>query len=1267
MRIVETSHLKTWAGSKPAESRFPHLVKALILASIQAERLRMPSGDATWLPGYDGVLVSTDEHRFVPKGLSVWELGTGEDITGKANRDFEKRSKPSGSEEGNQSAEVLNRSDTTFVFVTPRVWKGKDEWVRERKEQGIWRDVVAIDGADLQDWLEATPAVHIQFAVELGIVPEEGLQSLDQAWDEWTHRTSPPLSDELVVVDRTEQEKALVDRLMASPSTFVIRGDSPREALGFALAAIRRAISNPDHQSIGARVIVADNETVARRLSNLKNHIILLQRASGQVSGNLESRGCHVIVPEGNDSRSEGNTIVLARPSNRNFAKALEQMGIQGDESAKLTRACGRSVTIFQRLRARANYERPSWADDSNSRLIVPALLAGRWSDRCDADRKILCQLADVHKYSEVESQLLDFLNVDEPPLQKIGDLWTLTAPVDSFQLMARRLNSDHLARFKAAFQTVFGQIDPKVELPPEDWILQDLKGERGHSVWLRSGLAETLLLISERGADAKLLCVSNLQAYVEDIARGLPGLSDDWRLLASLRDQFPLLMEGTPNPLLDSLEHLLEAKADDFRRIFVDAGMHGHSLHTGILWGLEVIAWGAEFLPRSALILAKLASIDPGGRVANRPISSLRGIFLWWLPGTCASNDQKLAVIDSILNRFPEVGWALLEQLMPSGPHLAIPTAKPRWRNFGDLPEDSRTRRGQLTYLSGIIYRALDHVGTDSARWRSIISLLKLMRNDQRNKALTLLESIARNCKEETVRYALWEQLRESISQHRTYGNSKSGTDGELLDRFESIAAQLAPKDLVERHLWLFDEWLPELPSGETDFDARKVQVERSRRQATEVIYEELGVAGLVRLGTNCKLPGQVATKAITVLKDTDQIFRLVETALSKGDPGIWLAGLVSGQAHALKIPDWDNRLKLAVQTANWSPEVVASLYLGWPDNRNTWALLAELGNEVEKAFWLRKAMFHVELPEEHAFVIENLIQVGRIGSAFQHARLFIEKIPTSILLRVFDAAFDALNDEQSNTGTERPELRPFEVRMYLDELRKRNDIDQIGLAKREYRALSLLRYSDASGLALHDVMAQDPDFFIEVICEVFLPRHRDKSQDSKPSSETQARGQLAYTLLQSMDRIPGQQGSDEINLKSLSDWIDKARAKATKLDRAEVTDEMIGQILAYSAEDPTDHAWPHRAIREAIEKLAAKDIDRGFIMGRHNQRGITSRRPEEGGDQERALANQYRDWANTVRPRWPRMARVLEGLAESYLAEAGREDTEAKQSEFE
>jgi hypothetical protein len=35
MRLIETTHLKTWAGSKPAESTFPYIVKKQLMDNLR--------------------------------------------------------------------------------------------------------------------------------------------------------------------------------------------------------------------------------------------------------------------------------------------------------------------------------------------------------------------------------------------------------------------------------------------------------------------------------------------------------------------------------------------------------------------------------------------------------------------------------------------------------------------------------------------------------------------------------------------------------------------------------------------------------------------------------------------------------------------------------------------------------------------------------------------------------------------------------------------------------------------------------------------------------------------------------------------------------------------------------------------------------------------------------------------------------------------------------------------------------------------------------
>ena len=70
-------------------------------------------------------------------------------------------------------------------------------------------------------------------------------------------------------------------------------------------------------------------------------------------------------------------------------------------------------------------------------------------------------------------------------------------------------------------------------------------------------------------------------------------------------------------------------------------------------------------------------------------------------------------------------------------------------------------------------------------------------------------------------------------------------------------------------------------------------------------------------------------------------------------------------------------------------------------------------------------------------------------------------------------------------------------------------------------------------------------------------------------------------------------------------------------------------GELLANVPADPSDGAWPHRAVRQMLGAIRRAEVDRGFLVGVSNARGATTRGLRDGGEQERALAVRYEGWA--------------------------------------
>jgi hypothetical protein len=175
-------------------------------------------------------------------------------------------------------------------------------------------------------------------------------------------------------------------------------------------------------------------------------------------------------------------------------------------------------------------------------------------------------------------------------------------------------------------------------------------------------------------------------------------------------------------------------------------------------------------------------------------------------------------------------------------------------------------------------------------------------------------------------------------------------------------------------------------------------------------------------------------------------------------------------------------------------------------------------------------------------------------------------------------------------------------------------------------------------------------------MIAAVYRPENNQARPD--PSAEEVARAHHAYDLLSSWHTLPGTRADGAIDALALQAWICAAQAACT--EHREVCDHHIGQVLAY-APNGTDGVWPHESVRAVLENANSQALESGFRNGTLNKRGIVTRDPFAGGQQEQTIAQQYRTWAQALAPAHPRTAAVLAQIAEDYERDAHRQDIDA------
>ncbi len=192
----------------------------------------------------------------------------------------------------------------------------------------------------------------------------------------------------------------------------------------------------------------------------------------------------------------------------------------------------------------------------------------------------------------------------------------------------------------------------------------------------------------------------------------------------------------------------------------------------------------------------------------------------------------------------------------------------------------------------------------------------------------------------------------------------------------------------------------------------------------------------------------------------------------------------------------------------------------------------------------------------------------------------------------------------------------------------------------------MPVLEHSERPLTVLIKALAERPAFFMEVLSALFRPSEESGIVEPEPNDRerAQAVASQAFDLLRQWDHVPGTMPDGHIDGAALEAWVKETRQLAAATGRAEIADKKNGEALSESPRDPDDNIWPARAVHDVVEITRSKYLEFGLSIGLRNRRGVTSRRSSDGGEQERDLVKQYREFSAATALEWPRTSAVLE-----------------------
>ena len=1212
MKFITSTHLKQWADTKECQSLLPELMRRLICASVkQLNRLSFPSGDAVHMPGWDGIVSCQEPIDLVPEGESLWECGVNKDIQTKANNDITKRA-------ANPLGHI--KSDSTFVFVTPREWAGADTWVLAN--QTGWKKLVVYTAVELEAWIEKCPAVGLWLAGKLNVLNAGGYQLPDVFWMQWASGDKHTLPYQIVTAGRSQAIDCVL-KACFNPSVLEIQALTQSEAVAFVLASI--ATCSGADKLLAKTIVVTDKNTFDDLVSHYENLIIITTfRDNMSYALSRNHTVICAVTPEDQVSTAEK----LPRVEREGFVKAIEDCGFDSVQARKIATDTARDVNVLRR-RMKIDKLKPEWANSDGILALLPIILLGQWNENVPGDLELVEKLSGK-TYSDYAKILQGFRLMSDSPIAHVGTVWRLKSPMDTMSYASVYLTDGDLAKLKEICALLIADDDPDAEekLILDEWRMWQFKQRFSSNV--KKGTYQSLILLSLISDESE-----NRNVWVDGLVR---ELLNGWSLqrFLSNRMYFTLLAEVSPEAFLEFLE---EIGKDIYDVVFTpqksSVGLTGWNIYyTEILFALEMLAWDEDYIYRATSLLLRFSTYKNESNYANKPANSLAEIFRFQWPQTFAKFENRIEVLTSLSASFKsqicELCFRILDGL---GSRTFSQTQFYKWRHFSDLssPKYVSVPVDNLEAVTKLLLNCTTFSEDD------ICKLLKLSTNKWMSCCRTdILDAITERknifCKSEVVEYA----LRDELTHHLSIPEAAWALSEKELEPYKKLLSDIAPRNIVMKYRWMFEDMFLRLPQKrEMDFKKEYQMKLELRNKAVKEILSERGRKGLWELVSVAKCPSSIVNSMIQLygnglLQDVCERF---------GENLVDLKFLQTFFQNLFFQKGEDDYVRV-VDDVRVYGNTCLSVCLYAPGYNDKLATIAnDCGEEIETLYWQNISVAYVKTSNPIQ-IIDKLAWVNRFDEALEliYHNKDSDQIPDILKVNVIKDLDKSEDPEivQALVQIEFFAYQAFEHRRNINELR-----------------------------FIKELMSK-PELLIELMVMAYKS---DDGNEEEEVSESEMNNRMvmarcSFQILYNLPCCPGVDNQGNVNPDALRTYIYRLYELSVERHRSQVTDMVVGSLLGNL---PRNDSYPQTILGEIVEELKSDSVDEHIRMRIFNSRGVTTRAFAEGGDQERSLVALFKSYRDKVKFTYPRLAKIFTKLMSEYERDANREDCVAQLEDLE
>ncbi len=1229
MKFITSTHLKQWADTKECQQLLPELIKKLIDASVtNIDRLSFPSGDAVYLPGWDGVVSCDECIDIVPAGISLWECGATENVKGKIDGDCDKRTK-------NSLGYV--KSDSTFVFVTPRIWEGADEWLNNHQNE--WKKVVVYTAVELENWIEKNPSVGMWLAEKLRILPSKGYELPETYWNKWAQGKDYALPYGILLPGRDEASKQIVNACKNTDS-LIIQALTQNESIAFSIASI---MTCDDAEVLKDRLIVVTDKDAYNDLVEHYNNLIIVTTITEGI--NYSTKRGHTVVVASTPADQINSSIKLPRIDREGFINALEQIGVDKAKARKIASDTARDVNVLRR-REKIVIDKPKWAEPNKLQDLIPAILGGKWYNSVDGDKKII-ELLSGMDYAQYEAKLLIYLAEEDSPLIHIGNMWRVRSPYEAMSYISVMLSDSILTKYKDVCLNLIQDDDPEAIDILEQDELKLRKFNQKYSSTIKNGVFQNLILISlvENIDDEKL------SRWVEQT---MLLLFKDWDLqrFLSNRHYITALAEASPKSFLCFMEKLPKETASQIfqprKRSFSLSGWDVY--YTEALWSLEMLAWDVEYLNRVTTLLFDYAEYENDSNYANKPINTLSNIYRLLLPQTFATFDERMIILKSKAAKSKSSVYKLcLKLLQALNGGLCEYNHYFSWRMFGKLEYPkyyNHITNNELKEVVSLMLQCCNYSAEDMAE------IITLSSNSYMSSCRTLMiESVKSHINNGNDNQIVIDALRKDIVRQTSCPGAKWALPENDLKLYQDLLYDIAPKDIMHKNAWLFEFYYVQLPNKKivrSKIERQKLQ--EARNEAIREIVTEHGIDSIWEFIKIVKCPESMSESLVSMYGDT-----LLKDVCDRYKSEEITENFTRSYLSCLCYTDIENYKKLVKPIVESDNDLVIVLYAP-RYNKGLAEIASNLGDGIKSKYWKSVDVSFIEI-ENATEVLHEIIIYDRYSDAINviyHNKDRIQLTDLEIIKVIYGYV--------TNNTCPPMQFDTYYIKNLLEDLDKSEDSEVIKLLIFvEFLLYRVLEHeTNMKNSRFIKELTHDPELMIQLVELAYKPDDGMIEQlDGIEGKNREVLAECAIHVLCYGSRTPfclNDEGKLDESL--LEQYIDKLDSLAKQKKRTKVIDYIVGNILGDITRDDN---YPPKVLCDIVERRSSDTVDNHIRIRIYNSRGVVVRSPFEGGVKERQIISELEGYRDKTKLLYPRMTKIFDDLIADYKREATHEDNVA------